>query len=177
MRAVIFKAIFAGFFLAMSVSASSGYELKTQYATIIYEKEELLRKFNKEVSLGSLSYLVRNKKSITFDDEVKNKIDALVERIEALLDMFPIELKFRIILLSSDTDVQKVYRDKYGGKVDYIAFYSPRDKTVFISVGDIRLGVLAHELTHVIADQYFGVSPPAKIHEVLAQFVETHLKD
>jgi hypothetical protein len=161
----------------MSVSPSFGYELKTVYATIMYENEKLLRQFNKEVSLGSLSYLTRNKTSITADDEIKNKLDAVVERIEAVLDMFPRELKFKVVLLPSDTDVQKIYRNKYGKTVDYIAFYSPRDKTVFFSVDDISLDVLAHELTHVILDYYFGVSPPEKIHEVLAQFVEAHLKD
>jgi len=169
--------LFTGLFFIMSVSPSFGYELKTVYATIMYENEKLLRQFNKEVSLGSLSYLTRNKTSITADDEIKNKLDAVVERIEAVLDMFPRELKFKVVLLPSDTDVQKIYRNKYGKTVDYIAFYSPRDKTVFFSVDDISLDVLAHELTHVILDYYFGVSPPEKIHEVLAQFVEAHLKD
>lgn len=173
----LFKSIFIVLFLIVTASVSSGFELKTEYATIIYEKEEHLRQFNKKVSLGSLSYLMRNKKSFTAADEVKNKLDVIVERVETILDMFPKGLKFTIVLLSSDTDVQKVYRNRYGSRVNFIAFYSPKDKTVFISVDDIKLGVLAHELTHVILDQYFGVSPPVKIHEILARFVETHLKD
>lgn len=171
------RAIFTGLFLIILTSVSFGYELETKYATIIYEKEEQLRQFNKKVSLGSLSYLMRNKKSITVDDEVKNKLDVIVERVETILDMSPRELKFKIILLSSDTDVQRIYRNKYGSSVDYIAFYSPKEKTVFISADDIRLGVLAHELTHVILNHYFSISPPLKIHEVLARFVEAHLKD
>ncbi len=156
-----------------------GYELKTQYATIIYEKEEQLQQFNKRVSLGSLSYLnpKRNKNSITVVDKVKNKLDVIVERVKTILDMFPGDLKFRIMLLPSDANIQKIYRYKYQKSVDYIAFYSPEEKTIFISVNDIKLEVLAHELAHVILDHYFAVSPPVKIHEVLAQFVENHLKD
>jgi hypothetical protein len=177
MPRVLFSAILAGFLLVAPATAAFSSELKTQYATVAYDKEEQLRKFNRGVSLGSLSYLIRNKRSITSDDEVRNKVDALVERVEAVLDMFPRDLKFRIVLLSTDTEVQRVYKNKYGGAVDYISFYSPRDKTMYISVDDIRIGVLAHEITHVILDFYFGVSPPVKIHEVLAQFVETHLKD
>ncbi len=177
MHLSISRALFTCLFLLMSASISSGYELKTRYATIIYENEKLLRQFNREVSLGSLSYLIRNKTSITADDEVKNKLDAIVERIETILDMFPKELKFKVILLPSDTDVQKIYRKKYGKNVDYIAFYSPREKTVFVSVNDISLGVLAHELAHVIIDLFYGIPTPVNIHEVLAQYVESHIRD
>lgn len=154
-----------------------GAELKTQYTTLVYEKDELLRDFNHAVSLGSLNHLLRSRKSITADDEIKNKIDVLIERIQTVLDMRPRELKFRIVLLPTDTEVQKVYRSKYGTQADFIAFYSQREKTIYLSVSDIRLGVLAHELAHMIIDHYFGVPPPVKIHEVLAQFVEEHLKD
>jgi hypothetical protein len=167
----------AGLILLTRAATSSAFELKTQYATVVYDNQELLRKFNGELSLGSLSYLLRNRKNITFEDEARNKIEVLVERVEAVLDMFPRGLAIRIVLLPRDTDVQKAYRTKYGVNVDYIAFYSPREKTMYVSVDDVRLGVLAHELTHAILDRYFGVPPPTKIHEVLAQFVETHLRD
>jgi hypothetical protein len=91
--------------------------------------------------------------------------------------MFPRELKITIVLLSTDDEVQRIYRDKYGRRVDYIAFYSPRDKTIFISVNDISLGVLAHELAHVIIDRYYGIPTPVNIHEILAQYVESHIRD
>lgn len=161
----------------MTAMSASAAEVKTGYATVIYERGELLRRFNKEVSLGSLSYLMRNRQSITVEDEVRNKVDAVVERVMSILDMHPKEIAFRIVLLPAAADVHRVYKTRYGLTVDYIAFYTPRDKIVYLSVDDIDLSVLAHELTHMVLDHYFGISPPAKIHEVLAQFVETHLKD
>jgi predicted Zn-dependent protease with MMP-like domain len=172
-----YRIFFTCVFLIMSVTVSHAFELNSQYVTIMYENEDLLRKFNREVSLGSLSYLARNKKSLTVSDEAKNKVDTIVERVESILDMFPLNLKFKIVLLFNDTDVNKVFMNKYGRNPDYISFYAPSDKTVYISVADIRLGVLAHELAHVIIDHYFVNPPPEKIHEVLAQFVETHLSD
>jgi hypothetical protein len=104
-------------------------------------------------------------------------MDVLIERVETILEMYPKELKFNITLLSSDNEVQDVFRKKYGRTVNYISFYSPRDKTIYVSVKDIELGVLAHEIAHVIIDFYYGMSTPRKIHEVLAQYVENHLKD
>ncbi len=173
----VVRVILISIFIFMSSSVIFGYELKTRYITITYSNEEQLRRFNKEISLGSLSYLLRNKKSITADDEIKNKLDIIVERVETILEMYPKEVKFTIALLSSDDEVQRIFRSKYGKNVDYIAFYSPRDKTIFVSVKDIELEVLAHEIAHIVIDFYYGTSTPTKIHEVLAQYVETHLKD
>ncbi len=177
MRSQFLKAIFVGLFLLSSVPASFGYELKTEYATVTYKQEGLLRRFDSAVSLGSLSYLLKNRLNVTTEDEVRNKVDVLVERVETVLDMFPRELKFRILLLPSREDVQKIFRGRYGRGSDYVAYYSPREKTVYISVDDVRIGILAHELAHVVLDNYFVVPPPEKIHEVLAQFVELHLRD
>lgn len=171
------SAILAGLFLTVSVSTADGLELKTRNASVIYEKEDLLRKFNTNVRLGRLSYAARNRTNITVEDEVRNKVDVILERVKAVLAMFPGNLNFIIILFPSDTDVQKVYADKFGKKVDFISFYSPRDKIVYISVDDVRLGVFAHELAHVVIDFYYETPTPVKIHEILAQFVESHLED
>jgi hypothetical protein len=165
------------FFIFSASSVSWAYELKTNYTIIRYSNEELIRKFNKELSLGRLSYLLKNRDSITIEDEVKNKIDVIIERVETILEMFPRDIRFSIMLLSSEDDVQVIYKNRYGRSVDYIAFYSPRDKTIYVSVRDVDVGLLAHEISHVIVDFYYGMSTPTKIHEVLAQYVETHLKD
>ena len=177
MHVKIIKTLLTGLMILTFFSVSSASELKSRYTTIMYNSEDQIREFNNEVSLGSLSYLMRNRGSITIGDEVKNKVDVIIERVESILEMYPRELKFRIVLLPSDNEVQAIFRKKYGRDADYIAFYSPGDKTVYISVKDIELTVLAHEIGHVIIDFYYGMATPRKIHEVLAQYVEEHLKD
>jgi len=177
MNVRIFKTFLISLCIVLFPGLSSGIELKTRFTTIIYEDEALLRKFNNEIHLGSLSYLLKNKHSITVSDEVANKVDVLIEKVVTILEMFPRDVRFSIVLLASDNEVQSIYRTKYRRNVDYIAFYYPRDKTIFISVSDVRLGVLAHEIAHVIIDSYYGVRTPTKIHEVLAQYVEEHLRD
>jgi hypothetical protein len=156
---------------------SSGYELKTRYVTITYNNEDNLRRFNKGIYLGSLSYLLWNRKSITAEDDIKNKLDAIVERVESVLEMYPKEVKFTIALLPSEDAVHGVYKTRYGKSSDYISFYSSKDKIIFVSVKDIDLGILAHEIAHAIIDSYYGISTPSRIHEILAEYVEAHLKD
>ncbi len=178
MRLVLSRIIIIFLIIFAFVSTSSlAYEIKSKYTTISYEREEQLQKFNKEIRLGRLSYLLKDKKGITYKDEIKNKVDVIVERVETILEMFPNEVNFKIALLSSDDEVQAIFKEKYGRTIDYIAFYSPKDKTIFLSVEDIDIRVLAHEFAHVIIDMYYGIPTPAKLHEILAQYVETHLQD
>jgi hypothetical protein len=172
----ILKAVLIIGFLLLAYSVAFGHELKSCHATIVYGSDDQLRRFNKEIWLGSLSYLLSDKKSVTMDEEVINKLDVLIERVETILSMYPKEVRFTLVLLSSDKEVQREFR-KYRKDGDYIAFYSARNKTIYVSVRDVDIGVLAHEIAHLIIDLYYGIRTPSKIHEVLAQYVENHLRD
>jgi hypothetical protein len=173
----ILKAVLVIGFILLAYSVAFELELNSRYATVVYGNDTQLRRFNREISLGSLSYLLRDRKSITVNDEVRNKLDVLIERVETVLSMYPKEVRFTFVLLPSDKEVQDVFRKKYGKDVDYISFYSPREKAIYVSVRDVEVGVLAHEIAHLIIDLYYGIGTPEKIHEVLAQYVESHLKD
>ncbi|MCK5098348.1 MAG: hypothetical protein KAR45_09605, partial [Desulfobacteraceae bacterium] len=65
----------------------------------------------------------------------------------------------------------------YNIDVKYIAFYSPSKNRVFYSADNAYLRVVAHEIGHVVAENYFTISPPQRIHEVMAQFAEKHVTD
>jgi len=165
----------SAFLLAGAVQGRAA-EIESRYTTIVYDREDLLQRFNDEVRLRGLSYLMRTRTSLTAADEAKNKLDVVIERVQKVLEMYP-KLKIRVVLVASDADVAAAYKRLYGRTVDFIAFYSPREKTVYVSVSDVNLHVIAHELAHVVVDHYFGISPSARIHEVLAQFAETHLEE
>lgn len=173
---IIYRLISICLLTSMSATAVYGLEIKTHYATIIYEGEEQITKFNK-MSLRSLARQMNSEKAITSHDEIKEKLDTVLEKVESMLHLFLPDLKFRIVLLSSAAEVQSIYESRYGISVQYVAFYSPRDKTLLISVDDINLHILAHELTHVIIDHYFHQHTPTAIHEAVAQYVDSHIDD
>ena len=87
MHVKIIKTLLTGLIILTFFSVSSASELKSRYTTIMYNNEGQIREFNHEVSLGSLSYLMRNRGSITTGDEVKNKVDVIIERVESILEM------------------------------------------------------------------------------------------
>ena len=161
--------------LDISATTIAGKVLETKYLTIIYENDQLLHDFHASIRKRGVSVPSDRKSSETLAEEAKNTVNALVENVEMILDMYPPSLKASIKLLPSNSDVQKIYMDKYNKESDFVAFYSTGDKTIYVSVSDILVRILAHELAHAVIDHYFEVTPPVKIHEVLAQYVEREL--
>jgi len=174
MKTVVQKLIIAAILFSFFPSSSFGYEINSRNATLIYADEIQLQELNK--TLKNISY---QGNSITLSDEVKGKLDVLIGKVAMILlnSRPPEQLKIKIMLVTSAADIQAIYSDKYGKGKDYIAFFSPKDGTIFISVSDLRLGILAHELAHVIIHHYFYSAIPSRIHELLAQFVESHIDD
>jgi hypothetical protein len=163
--------------LLMLAAESRAGTLESRYATIIYDNDDLLREFNKGVRLRGLSYLMGNRTNLTVADEVRNKVDIIAERVQLVLEMYVKTLKFKIVLLSSAREVRRVYRSKYGKDADFISFFAPGEKAIYISTDDVDLRIFGHEVGHAVIDQYFRVSPSVKIHEMLAKYAETHLED
>ncbi|WP_022665095.1 hypothetical protein [Desulfospira joergensenii] len=160
--------------------ASQGFafELHSRYAVITYDDPADLRRFNDELYMGGeLRSLVKRQGSETVEQEVAAKFNVIVEKAMAVLDMYPAPLKFSIVILPHTRAVKKAFKEIYNVEVDYIAFYSPHLNRVFYSANNGRLRVTCHEIGHVVVENYFKISPPQKIHEVMAQYVEKHIND
>lgn len=153
-------------------------ELQSRYVTVRYSNKQLLHDFNDKLILNrKLRYYLRKKNIVTVQDEVVAKLDVLIEKAEVVLDMFPSNLHITVVLLGTRKDVARMYKSKYGKKANHIAYYSLKEKTIYISVKNTKLRVIAHELGHAIVDHYFKVRPPYNIHELMAQFTEKHIGD
>ncbi len=167
-------------FLLVLMSPSQdcfAFEIVTEYATIEYSDKKVLKTFNRELYMGRFKYNIRSKNNDTIEDEVKNKIDFIVEKVMKVLNMYLPELKFKITIHKSKKGVREDFRRIYNAKANYIAFYSPSENQIFYSAKNSELRVVAHEIGHVVAENYFEVSPPQNIHEVIAQYAEKHITD
>ncbi|MFT5699113.1 MAG: hypothetical protein ACI8ZB_001970 [Desulforhopalus sp.] len=152
--------------------------VQSRYVTLRYSNQQLLRDFNDELELGrKLRYYLKSKEIVTVQDEVLAKLDIIIEKAEVVLDMFPANLHITFVLLASRRDVGSMYKSKYGKRANHIAYYSLKEKTIYVSVDDTKLRVIAHEIGHAIVDHYFKVRPPYNIHELMAQFTEKHIGD
>jgi hypothetical protein len=149
-----------------------------RYVTLHYTSKEDLKSFNERLDLGrKLSRQVGKKNIVTIEDEVLAKLDTVMEKVEVVLDMFPADLRINVVLLTDAGDVSQVFAQKYGKRANHIAYYSLSEDTIYISVKDTRLAVIAHEMGHAVVDHYFTERPPYNIHELMAQFAEKHISD
>jgi ribosomal protein L23 len=153
------------------------FEIITEYAVIEYPSKKVLKDFNHELYMGRFKFNIRRRGNDTIEEEVKNKIDFIIEKVMKVLNMYLPELKFRIKINQSKRGVRADFKRIYNINVNYIAFYSPSENRIFYSANNAELRVVTHEIGHVIAENYFTVSPPQNIHEVIAQYAEKHITD
>lgn len=154
-------------------------KISTQYATVSYQDKTLLRLFNKRIKLRSMGYLMKRGGSIqlSLEGDVSRKIDIIVERVETILGMWPKNFKVHIFVMRTANDVQTLYKKKYLRESNFLAFYAPLEKSIYISADDAESIVLAHELAHAVIDQYFTETASLKIHELLSDYVTEHLEE
>lgn len=154
--------------------------LSSKYITIYYENEYSLKKFNSRVYVkGKIRDLIRKQKIDTIPDMVIAKVDSIIERVMEIIDLYPFSnLDFGITIFENAKEVSVKFKELYNVDVDYIAFYSRTSKMIYFSAKDSSLRVTSHEIGHGIAEMHFKPnSPSSRLHEVIAQYVETKIYD
>ena len=69
------------------------------------------------------------------------------------------------------------YRGTGGLGAAPVAFYYHGARNISVAIDNITDRILAHEIAHAVICIYFGAPPPARMQEVLAQYVDKHLWD
>ncbi|NLE64522.1 MAG: hypothetical protein GX606_01235 [Elusimicrobia bacterium] len=94
-----------------------------------------------------------------------------------ILDMQLYSYKGTIKVAANGTQLKDVYRRLYGKEsFSDKGFYVSETNTIYIAAGDFTKEILGHEIGHVIVGNYFVVQPPAKVHEVLAGYIEYQIR-
>ncbi len=162
------------FFLIQPASAEEEWTAyKTNCCTVKYTDEEYLRTFTRRI--GGFRFT-----SMGLDERLsllKPRIDTIMEKVQAALDMHPSDIRIAIQLYPDYKSLEKVFRQFTLMGNTPLAFYSHKTKTIYLDVSSITDGVLAHEMAHGVINFYFKTPPPAKMQEILAQYVDLHLWD
>jgi hypothetical protein len=167
--------IFALFLV--SALPAAAIEIKSQYAVIIFNDAELLKTFNNTLFISRFKYLLKEKRPMTVEEEVMDKIDLITAKVEQILEMFPPNLQYTITLCENMDQVRDLLTAMHNKDWKRPGFYSPSNDTVYLSARNGRINVVAHEVGHVVVEKYFKVRPPVKIHELLAQFAEKNINE
>lgn len=110
-------------------------------------------------------------------EKVAYIIENLLKRAKELLGMYPRIPHLTVKIFEDRERLNREYFRMLGVKANYRSYYIHALKTVYTSEEDISDSVIAHEMGHAVIDHYFGITPPAKIAEMLACYVDKHLED
>ncbi len=154
--------------------------LETRYMIIQFEKIEDLKKFDRKVDFlpsdFSLKSFLSETASQELEGKIREKIDALYERVQEILDMLKkSEKKVSINLYPGKKMLAQAYKKIFGAELNIRAWYLYEINTIFINIDDIDERMLAHEMAHAIIDNYMTTRAPRATAEILAIYVDTHL--
>ncbi|MDD5680174.1 MAG: hypothetical protein PHI59_02915 [Candidatus Omnitrophica bacterium] len=156
--------------------------IKSSYAVIDVQNAVDLKSAARKIDVDFARYDPVEKKiflerGISDAEQLANRIDILVRKAKNILDMHPQGFKINIKIYDNQDELNDAYKEIFAEEASYKAFYVHKFKTVYISLNNLSESVLAHEIGHSIIDSYFTVPPPPKIRELLACYVDLHLKD
>lgn len=155
--------------------------LETKHTTLQYHAEKDLEQFNNMIDYSPASMglqgLFSKPDSDDFTDKIKQKVDAVYQRVQEILDMRKMMDKININIYPDQKELHAAYYDMFQKTCNLRAWYIYETNTIYINAADMHEGILAHEMAHGIIDHFLSVRPPAATAEILARYVDGHLFD
>jgi len=121
----------------------------------------------------SSPYLLQAKNNLEDSDKTLARIiDALFLEVSDILDIHLYSFKGNLKIFYDFQSLEEEFYKFYKVNLKTPSFYVYETNTIYISLDNLRVGILGHEIAHAIINNYFIVPPPTKIQEVLAGYVE-----
>lgn len=102
-------------------------------------------------------------------------LDAIFLESSKVLGINAYSFNATIVFLADQNTVKVIIKNMTGVDVQERAFYLHDAKTIYVSLEDLSIGVLGHEIAHAIISYYFGAPPAENIQEILAGYVDYSL--
>lgn len=159
--------------LLMFTGRADGSELRSKFFEVDTEEGADLYEFYVVLSVSdlvSLEYIPESEK-VSIEDQIALSLDLLYLEVSDILDIqasSPIKLQ----VFAKSGPMHEVITGKYKFEKLGAAMYVFVENKIYLSLEDLTLGILAHEIAHAMISDYFVVPPPEKMQEVLAGYVE-----
>ncbi|HAZ09622.1 MAG TPA: hypothetical protein DCY56_00740 [Candidatus Omnitrophica bacterium] len=172
----------------LSISAKSAYSqeenssvFSSKFCTVFYDNEVDLKRVNRRINLGFSNFYSPRKYSeraeLSIENTLADKLDSIFNKAEEILDMYPAKIHVAINIYKTQKELNKVYEEFFNEPNTAVSFYIYKTNTIYTVESQLNENILAHEMAHCIIDHYFVILPPRKIQEMLAVYVDVHLKD
>ena len=102
---------------------------------------------------------------------INSTLDTLYLAVSNILGIHIYNFKVNLVILPDKEGLSKILVEN-GVDIESHSYYYYQKNTIYVSFADLRLGVLAHEVSRAIISHYFVVPPPENIQEILSGYIE-----
>ncbi len=166
---------------ALASDEVSWHTLETKHAIIHYQGLEDLEEFDDQVDYSpgdwGLKWLFSGSESKGLEKKLANKVDALFEKVQEILDMRKRMNKVVISIYNNEGQLHDAYYRLFKKTCRIRSWHVYESNTIYVNISDLNEGILAHEMAHHISDHYLVVRPPRATSEILARYVDKYLYD
>jgi hypothetical protein len=179
----LFSFIAAGSLFAAEIEDSFGAASKIEgkYFTIYYSQQIDISKLSQQLNITTTDKILAGRNidnDIASEHGIAGMVDILYSLVGDMVDMHVYNFKGNIKICRDQAQLNSIYRNLFGQDLlSYmVSFYVNDTSTIYISEESFRREVLGHEIAHAIINHYFVVSPPVKVQEILAKYIEYQLR-
>jgi len=125
------------------------------------------------VSLGDA---VKKNNGTDIASVLSKTLDGLYQEVSDILDIHIYSFKGTIQFVADQPTLARLMKKRFNLDFAERSIYYHEKNVIFVSVKDMTVGILGHEMGHAIISHFFIVPPPPKIQEVLCGYVEYSLR-
>jgi len=147
------------------------------FTTNVYAEQKMMKGKKILIQYNNIRDLITFSKNMNIGMEILPiMIDDMVNITQGILGMYKLPSAIKIRIYPNKFGVNAAWKRINKKKKSPIAFYYHKARTIHLSCQSIRVGVLAHEMTHSVIRDYFRKKIPKKTTEILAKYVERKMK-
>lgn len=159
---------------------SSSNKIEGKYFTIYYSQQIGISKLSRQLNITAMDKILAGKnvgEDIASEPELAKMVDILYGLVGDMIDMHVYNFKGSIKICEDQAQLNNIYRNLFNKDLasSMASFYVNDINTIYISEESFKREILGHEIAHAIINHYFVVSPPIKVQEILAKYIEYQL--
>jgi hypothetical protein len=109
-------------------------------------------------------------------DMLASALDGLYREVSDILDIHIYSFRGTVVFVLDQPSLTGFLKKQFNLDFDERSIYYHEKNTIYVSIQDMTLGMVGHEMAHAIISHYFVVPPPPKLQEVLSGYVEYTLR-
>lgn len=161
---------------AIDDNFSQARKTQSQYFTICYAPGVDEGSLAQRLNIGEAERILTEEPESSDPFSINSMVDTLFRRASDILDMHIYSFQCTIKVCRNYEELQEIYSSLFDAPLSQKSFYVYSLNTIYTYPEAFTREIIGHEIAHAVVSRYFAVSPPIKVQEILAGYVEYQLR-